>query len=114
MKVSNVSFGKVIAVSGKESKIKKLNDRLSYRKQNGLVAMRDVTKYYQYAPSTGSLAQAAQRGNKIEIYITGDDVKKINRDPDWKTMDGILSHLSAYIDLAKTSIGEAIEKISKS
>lgn len=114
MKVSNVSFGKVIAVSGKESKIKKVNDRLSYRKQNGLVAMRDVTKYYQYAPLTGSLAQAAQNGNKIEVYITGDDVKKMNSEPGWKTMDGVLSHLSVYIDLAKISVGEAVERIIKS
>lgn len=113
MKASNVSFGRVVAVTGKDSKIRKINNRLSYKKQSGLVAMRDVTKYYQYAPSAGSLARAAQKGDRVEIYITGEDVKKINKDPDWKTMDGILSHLSSYIDLAKVSVGDAVERIIK-
>ncbi len=113
MKVANVSFGKVVAVMGKDKKIKKINEKLSHKRQNGLIAMRDVTQHYKFAPSTGVLAQAAQNGNNIEIYITGDDVEKMNRDPEWKSIEGILSHLSRCFDATKLSVSETVEKIVK-
>ena len=114
MKTSNVSFGRVIALSGKESKINKINEKLAYKKQAGQLVIRDVTQHYKYAPSTGMLAKAAQRGDKVEIYITGEDVNKVGKDAEWKNIDGILSHLSSYYDAAKMSIREAVEKVIKS
>lgn len=113
MKTSSISFGKVIAVSGKNSKVKRINDRLESRKKNGLVVMRDVTNHYRTAPSGYSLADAARKGDRIEIYITGDDIKKMNKDNSWKTIDGVLSHISSYCDLAQVTVNEAIEKIIK-
>ncbi len=113
MKTADVSFGKVVALSGKSAKLKKVNDKLAYKKQNGFVVSRDVTHEYVNAPATGTLAIAAQRGDKIEIYITGDDVNKFGKQDGWKTMDDVLSHLSAYYDVAKLSIAEAVDKIFK-
>lgn len=113
MKTANVSFGKVIALSGKEAKLKRVNEKIAYKKQIGQVVSRDVTHEYVNAPSTGSLALAAQRGDRVEIYITGDDVKKFGKQDGWKTMDDVLSHLSAYYDVAKLSITEAVDKIFK-
>ena len=111
MKAASVSFGKVIAVSGKDAKIKKMNSKLANVIDSKHVIVRDYTSFYQNAPSAGSLAQAAQRGDKIEIYVTGGDVKKMGKFPDWKTPEGVLSHLSSCYDLAKTSINEVVEKI---
>lgn len=111
MKASSVSFGKVIALSGKESKIKKVNSKLAGVIDSKQIIVRDYTSFYQNAPSSGSLAQAAQKGDKIEIYVTGGDVKKMGKFPDWKTPEGVLSHLSCCYDLAMISIGEAVEKI---
>lgn len=111
MKTSNVSFGRVVALSGKDSKMKRVKEKLSSKIQSGAVIVRDVTDTYKYAPSTGSLAMAAQRGDRIDVYITGDDVKKFNKVEGWKTMDDVLSNLSAYYELAKMSISEAVDSI---
>lgn len=111
MKTSNVSFGKVIAVSGKESKMKRVKEKLASKAQPGTVIVRDVTEKYRYAPLTGSLAMAAQKGDRVEIFVTGDDVKKFNKVEGWKTMDDVLSNLSAYYELAKMSISEAVDAI---
>ncbi len=111
MKVSNVSFGKVIAVSGKESKMKRVKEKLASKALPGTVIVRDVTEKYRYAPLTGSLAMAAQKGDRVEIFVTGDDVKKFNKVEGWKTMDDVLSNLSAYYELAKMSISEAVDSI---
>ncbi len=113
MKTANVSFGRVVALSGKSPKLKKINDKISQKKQNGFVVSRDVTHEYVNAPATGALAIAAQRGDKVEIYITGEDVKKFGKQDGWKTMDDVLSHLSAYYDATKLSIAEAADKIFK-
>lgn len=113
MKTSNVSFGRVVALSGKDTKMKRVKEKLMSKAQSGTVIVRDVTENYRYAPLTGSLAIAAQRGEKIDVYITGDDAKKFNKVEGWKTMNDVLSNLSAYYELAKMSISEAVDAILK-
>ncbi|MBE7704979.1 MAG: hypothetical protein E7Z90_04095 [Cyanobacteria bacterium SIG29] len=113
MKTTNVSFGKVIAISGKPAKMKKVNERLETRRKNGQLAMRDVTSYYKNASSGYSLADAAAKGDKVEIYITGDDLKKMNKEPGWQTIQGILGHLTEYYNLAELSISDAVQKVEK-
>ena len=45
--------------------------------QPGTVIVRDVTENYRYAPLTGSLAIAAQRGEKIDVYIITHNIQII-------------------------------------
>lgn len=112
MTINNVSFGSVIAVSGRPNKINKINKKLNSYAQNGNVIMKDVTDYYQNASSQGVLAQRAQKGDKVEIYITGDDVDKVNnKENSWKTVEGILSNLTSYFSIDKMNISEAIKRI---
>jgi hypothetical protein len=42
LKTANVSFGKVVALSGKEAKLKRVNEKIAYKKQTGQVVSRDV------------------------------------------------------------------------
>lgn len=112
MTINNVSFGSVIALSGRPNKINKINKKLHSYAQEGNVIMKDVTNYYQNASSQGVLAQSAQKGDKVEIYITGEDIEKVkNKDNNWKTVEGILSNLTSYFNTDRMNIGEAIAKI---
>jgi hypothetical protein len=62
------------------------------------------------------IAQAAQKGDRIEIYITGkEDVAKVKSNaPQWDTIDGVLTHLSAYYNINKMSVSDAAFKILNS
>ena len=112
MKANNVSFGRVVAVSGKPKQIKRLNGRLAADAARGRVLMKDVTKNYINASSSGLMARAAQKGDTIEIYITGEDISKVkNREKNWTTIDGILANLEAYYRIGKMSISEIVENI---
>lgn len=112
MPINNVSFGNVVAVSGKSNKINRLNTRLRDNAAQGKVIMKDVTAQYINASPNGLIAEAAQKGDRIEIYITGDDVKKVKtRNSEFSTIDGILSHMSSYFSINKLSVGEAVSKI---
>ena len=112
MAVNGVSFGSVVAVSGKKNKINKVNSRLQYQAKSGNVIMKDVTEHYRHAPSCGLLAQSVQKGDKLEIYITGKDVDKVKaRQSGWDTLDGILSNLSSYIQIDRMPTNEVVEQI---
>ncbi len=114
MSVNGVSFGSVVAVSGKHSKINKINNRLRPQAKMGNVIMKDVTDHYRHASSSGLMAQSAQQGNKVEIYITGKDVEKVKtRQSGWDTLDGILSNLSFYLHVDKMSVSAVVDKIFK-
>ena len=112
MSVNGVSFGSVVAVSGKKGKINKVNNKLQQQAKAGQVIMKDVTEHYRHAPSSGLLAQSVQRGDKLEIYITCKDVDKVkSKKPGWETLDGILSNLCSYIQIDRMSTGDVIDKI---
>ena len=112
MSVNGVSFGSVVAVSGKYGKINKINNRMHSQAKMGKVIMKDVTEHYKHAPSSGLLAQSVQRGDTLEIYITGKDVNKVKtKQSGWDTLDGILSNLSSYIQIDRMPTSEVVEQI---
>ena len=113
MKTANVSFGKVIAVYGNQNKIKKINDKLKYKVNPKQIMMKDVTSSYIYSASDGLLSTAAKQGDTVEIYITGNDVGKVNKEPKWKTIEGILSHLYTCYDAAKMSVNDIVDIVVK-
>lgn len=110
MSINNISFGRVIAISGKPKKIERLNDSLKPYKQAEKVIVRDVTHIYKDAYGDGLMTQAASRGEKVSVYITGEDIPKLKQ---MKSMNGILSNLQAYYNLGTMSVREAIEKITQ-
>ena len=40
MKTANVSFGKVIALSGKEAKLKRVNEKIAYKNAENLLKIK--------------------------------------------------------------------------
>ena len=115
MKISAISFGNVIAVSGKNKRMRKINKMLQPYTDSGQIMIKDVTRNYFNASSAGILAGAAQRGERVNVYITGDDVKKVmSSDEQWDTTEKILSNLCTYYDANTISAGEAAKKIINS
>lgn len=114
MSINKVSFGKVITAFGKPKKMERLNNLISSSGKSDKVMIKDVTNIYRNSFTDGLMGQAAQRGEKVSLYITGDDVQKVkNKEKNWNTMDGILSNLQGYCDLATMSVREAVEKITQ-
>lgn len=109
MQVCNVSFGKVITVSGAPKKIKNIDRKLA---NTGQVMIKDVTDYYQSAMPSGEMAQAARNGNKVKLYITGKERKAVESSMQgWRSINDILGHLDKYIDANKLSISETVESV---
>ena len=114
MSINKVSFGKVITAFGKPKKIERLNSFLSSSTSSDKVMIKDVTNIYKNSFTDGLMGQAAQRGEKVSLYITGDDIKKVkSREKNWNTMEGILSNLQGYCNLATMSVRDAAEKITQ-
>ncbi len=112
VKTSEITFGRVIAVCGKPKKMQKINRKLSSYAQNGIVKIQDVTSMYKNAPSSGELAQAAQRGELVDIYITGDDVRKVKeKQQGWNNIREILRNIQDSFNVNQMFISEAVEKI---
>lgn len=113
MKTANVSFGKVLAVYGKQDKIKKVNSILQNDANEGKLTTKNVTSCYINAPAYGVLGKAAKQGDTIQIYITGDDVQKVNNHPQWDTIEGILSHMSDCVNIAKMKVNDIVKLVKE-
>lgn len=114
MKASSISFGRVIAVSGKSKKMDKVNKKLLPHAKTGKVMIKDVTYYYKNASPVGEMAQAAQRGESIDIYITGKDINKIKeKQPGWRSIRDILVNIEDYFSANDMFVSEVVEKIFK-
>lgn len=101
MNVSPVSFGQVIAVSGKSKKIQHLRCEMANANN---VARIDATNYYKNSYSTGLLGDAIRNNQLIDIYITKDDYNSyVEKKPNWRTIDEVACHLDKYYDLKKIS-----------
>ena len=112
MSIKPISFGKVTAVSGKPRKMDRLNESLSKEAKNGKVMIKDVTGLYKTSFIDGLMGQAAKRGDKVSVYITGNDIAKIkNREPNWDSINGIISNLQAYYNLETISVSDTIKRI---
>ena len=109
MQVSKVSFGSLVAVSGKAKKMKNIDKMLS-----SSAMIKDVTSTFQISFPSGTLAQAARRGYKVKLYITGNERKFIeNKKKGWKTLSNLLENIEDYFDANKTSISQISEAILK-
>lgn len=112
MEVSSTSFGRVIAVSGQPKKIQKITKKLTSEINSGNVMVKNITSFYKYSPSTGEMAQAAKKGETIDLFISGEDVAKIKQKKEgWINITDILSHLQDHINAANMSITEVVDTI---
>lgn len=98
--ISNVSFGKVIAVSGDMETTKRFTDEIS--KTEGDYLILSATEIYKRnGEEKGLCSKAVQTGSEVTFVITGDeDVKKASMMlPGWGSVNGISKHLSKFFDL---------------
>lgn len=101
MSVSSVSFGKVIAVSGKRKKTQYLRYEMAKMPN---VTVLDATHYYMTSATDGLLHKAAKRYDAVDIYVTGEDNKSlINKEEGWQDLSDVLSHIDKYFNLRTTS-----------
>ena len=113
MAIGNLSFGRVIAVTGSFKKASKLQNRMKQQIKQDKVLVYDVTDKYRYASTGGVLANSANRGDCSIVYVTGKDVAKVkNREEGWDSLDAILSHMSQHIDLNKESTNRAVDLLA--
>ena len=108
MQVGNVSFGNVVAVAGKTRNMKKFSDVMynhpEYKKGN--VLQFDISDDYRYAARNGLIAQAAQRGERVEIYVTGEDKQNFS------SMKGsIMDQLTKFVSVDKFTPEEAVRAV---
>lgn len=113
MKTNSISFGNVTAVTGKPKTIAKLNKKLNHEKSRGNLIIRDVTTMYKNVSSAGEMAQAAQRGELVDIYITGDDIKRIkDKEQGWRSLSDILCNITNYFNANTMRTNEVIENLN--
>ncbi len=114
MNISPISFGKVITVSGRPSKMRHLNNKVSNTKHRQPIIMQDVTYIYKNAPRTGILARAASQGDVVNMYVTGDDVSKVQKQKQgWHNVDYVLSHMTDYYSTSESSVRSIAQEILK-
>ena len=113
MPIGDVSFGRVIAVTGKPRDVNRMNKRLKSYVNDGRILAYNVTEQYKYQLSTsGSISAAVARGEDAYVYVTKDDVKKVkDKQNGWNSIHGILSNMSRYINLNETRINKALDEI---
>lgn len=112
MLVQKVSFGNIIAIYGRDKKVNKIKRKFLEMATSNEFKIRNVTNEYVKGGSSGVLAQAAQRGDTIEIFVTGkEDLEKTK---DIASKD-LLSHASKPpFDANKLSIGDILSNIFNS
>ena len=113
MPVDNVSFGRVVAVTGKPRDIGRVNKRLKPYIKDEKILSYNVTEQYKYQPSTaGSISAAVSRGEEAYVYVTRADVKKVKeKQKGWDTIYNILSNMSDYVNLNQTRTNKALNVI---
>ncbi|MBQ3642939.1 hypothetical protein II906_13595 [bacterium] len=112
MRTSPVGFGKIITVSGSQTKMNVLNSLVESGKGTKKIHTEDITSYYAYAPGDGLMANAARKGDKVYLYATFDDADKVKKRQDnYKDLSDIIADLDKYFDLRKTSFYQAIHGI---
>ncbi len=112
MSIEPILFGRVVGITGKQRKIDAINKKLRDSSLKDEVIIKDVTSHYKNKETTGEISQSVKKGLSASIYITGDDVSKIKkREKNWRTIDGILSHLNEYYDIKSFSVNQVIDKI---
>lgn len=101
--ISNVNFGRVIAVAGTKKQVENLKESLS---QSGCQETKDylfdnATSLYVDRPAKGPLSKAANEGKEIVLITTGEDVSKVMfMDRGWTSVNGISQHISDFFDVS--------------
>ena len=113
MPVGNVSFGRVIALTGKPRAVERMNKRLKPMVNSGKILSYNVTdKYKNQLSTTGSISAAVGRGEEAYVYVTGNDVIKVkNKQKGWDSLLNILCNMSQYINLNETRVSKAVDMI---
>lgn len=113
MPVGNVSFGRVIALTGKPQAVDRMNRRLKPLVNSGKVLSYNVTdKYKNQLSTTGSISAAVGRGEEAYVYVTGYDVHKVKeKQKGWDSLYNILGNMSQYINLNETRVNKAFDMI---
>lgn len=113
MPVNGVSFGRVVALTGKSRDVNRMNKRLKSYVNDGEILSYNVTEQYRHQLSTtGAISAAVARGEEAYVYVTRDDVKKVkDKQNGWDSLHGILSHMSRYINLNETRVSKAFDQI---
>ena len=90
----------------------KITKKLTSELKSGDVMVKNITSFYKYAPSGGDMARAAQRGEIVDLFITGEDVVKIQKKQEgWGSVNEILSHMQDHINIANMTITEVVDRI---
>ena len=113
MPVGDVSFGRVVALTGKPRAVKRMNRRLKPLVNSGKILSYNVTNEYKHQlPSNRSLSAAVRRGEDAYVYVTGQDVQKVkSKEKGWASLFDILCNMSQYINLNETRINKAFDMI---
>ena len=113
MPVGNVSFGSVIALTGKPRDVKRMNNRLNPLVNSGKILSYNITNEYRHqSASNGSISAAVSRGEEAFVYVTGKDVEKVRtKQKGWASLFDVLSNMSQYINLNKTRVSKAFDMI---
>jgi len=89
MQVSKVSFGSLVTVYGKPKAIAKI-DKNVYNQ----AMIKDVTSIFQASLPSFVLADAARKGNKVKLYITGEERRFVEAGKQgWKTISNLLDNI---------------------
>lgn len=111
MSIAPVSFGKVVAVTGKQNKLTKVRNKI-FAKRTGPVVLKDYTFLYVNASSNGMLSQAAHNGEKVHFYATGEDaICLASRSEGWETDDLVASKLNECYSVKKTPVKEIVKRV---
>ena len=112
--MSNISFGRVVAVSAKPRKMEKLYKKTEAYCKLGKLIVKDVTDVYDNAASNGIMAQAVKRGERLDLFVTGEDVEKMkNKTQGWRTMNELVANIDSYINANLMSLNEVVNSIFK-
>ena len=113
MPVGEVSFGRVVALTGKPRDVERMNRRLKPLVNSGKILSYNVTNEYKHqSSSNGSISAAVSRGEDAFVYVTGQDVQKVkNKQKGWDSLYNILCNMSQYINLNETRVSKAFNKI---
>lgn len=103
MNIDNVSFGKVIAVSAKPSKMRRISVMVDILNKSKPIKSYDATDIYRNISRKGAISKAVARGNSVDVYVTDADVNKMYRqEKGWASLKEVVSSkVQQYINAEK-------------
>ena len=65
------------------------------------------------AATSAQKAQAMYIKAASALELAGDDVEKVNNRPHWDTIEGILSHMSDCVNIAKMKVKDIVKLVKE-